>query len=215
MILAIFSADPDRPQWNMDFYRDDKSDSKWGFLVWDLDGGFNYRGEDTEHDTLAWHLRQEPIPRLKVTGSPDNEYKVRSTLVLRRLVENQQFRTAFKSRFQVLLDTILSPEQLNATFDRLLFDYRGTEEVEKLTKTFKLDLVDSFESFQTGCSSHHTFVGWGKRSLLSSRIDKDKYPEVLRLIESGLTEVFPDFKVAAKANNKHEWEYSVTLSWEE
>ena len=59
MILVIFSGDIDRPHRNMDLFREDKPNSKWRFLVWDLDGNFNYRGVGTEHDTLAWHLRQE------------------------------------------------------------------------------------------------------------------------------------------------------------
>lgn len=132
MILAIFSGDLDRPRWNMDLFRENRPDSKWEFLVWDLDGGFGYLGSTAEHDTLAWHLRQEPTQHLKVSGVPDSWNSVRSALVLRRLMENHQFRTTFTNRFLVLLDTILSPEQLNATFDRLLSDYAGTEDIEKL-----------------------------------------------------------------------------------
>lgn len=132
MILAIFSGDPDRPWNNMDFFRDNTPQSKWGFVVWDLDGGFNNRGEGIEHDSLAWHLREQPTPQLKTRGRPDSWQMVKSTVVLRSLMQNEQFRSEFTNRFHELLDSVLSATQLHATFDDLLSDYRATEETEGL-----------------------------------------------------------------------------------
>jgi spore coat protein CotH len=130
-ILHIFIADNDGPDSNADVFRV-SNESPWQFLVWDLDAGFNYRGEFVEHDTLAWNLRDSIRNDLKPYGTADAMQYVESALLLRKLMANDEFRAKFRSRFDYMLETILSTESLMHTFETTMAKYRDAEYVELL-----------------------------------------------------------------------------------
>lgn len=133
--LSIFMADPDRPHSNIDIYRENpgpnRKNSKWRFAVWDFDGGMNYRGIYSEHDTLAWHLRDSIRLDLKPVGNPDSEGKVMATRLLRGLLQNSSFRQKFRDRFSALLATTFSSENLLSTFEEMLADYAPVVPLEE------------------------------------------------------------------------------------
>ena len=133
--LSIFLADSDRPHHNIDLYRSRKSEpeepGQWKFAAWDFDHGLNYRGRYATVDSLAWHLRSQPRPDLKLSGSPDTSNMVTSTTLLRSLMQNPEFRTRFVRRFHELLATTFSPDNLRRTFQAVLEDYAGVIELER------------------------------------------------------------------------------------
>ncbi len=124
--LSIFFADVDRPGGNIDIYRSAgaSQSAKWKFAVWDFDGGLNYRGRYTEHDTLSWHIRESARQDLKLTGSPDNDRSVSATRFLRGLFEYPEFRDEFEAKFVHLLDNELSSENLSRLFQETLEEFQ-------------------------------------------------------------------------------------------
>ncbi|MFB3067281.1 MAG: CotH kinase family protein [Planctomycetota bacterium] len=131
-IFQAFSANSDWPQNNVDVYRARQENAPWRFLVWDMDGGYNYWGVYVEHETFAWTLRDVPRPEWKPHGGPDVAERVPSTLLLRRLTANPGFRAAFRKRCTHWLDTVLSRENLLAMFDRLVADREPLRSIELL-----------------------------------------------------------------------------------
>jgi hypothetical protein len=129
--LSIFMADGDRPQGNIDMFRGNEPGSRWFFGVWDFDGGVNYMGSYTHHDTMFWHLRPGVARDLKLYGVVDNESLVSSTTLLRALMTNQGFRLRFRTRFEDLLTTVLSEENLLSTLESLLADYKSIVPIER------------------------------------------------------------------------------------
>ena len=128
--LSIFMADGDRPHANIDLFRSEAA-GRWWFGVWDFDGGLNYNGSYTDHDTLAWHLRAAPKPALKIYGVPDDPRLASSTTLLRALMANDGFRSRFVRRFEELLGTVFSTEALTREFDAVLADYEAFEQIER------------------------------------------------------------------------------------
>ena len=134
--MSIFLADPERPQWNIDLYREkgdaDRPPGKWKFAVWDFDGGLNYKGLFAHHDTLAWHLRDSLRDDLKIVGQEGDVVEYMSaTRLLRGLMRSAEFRNAFRKRFDELLMTTFSPHSLSVTLDELLRDYHAVLPLEK------------------------------------------------------------------------------------
>lgn len=126
----IFVADYDRPHNNMEIYTDLMRDQRWRFIVYDTDFGFNFLGLHLGHDTLAWHLRDQPRSDLKVGGIRDDPELVRSTLLFRKLMTRGDFKTRFRARFEQLLNGVLSSERTRALFDRVLHEVEPFREVE-------------------------------------------------------------------------------------
>jgi hypothetical protein len=145
--LSIFMADGDRPQNNLDVYRligsQDQAGSKWKFASWDFDGGLNYRGAFVEHDTLAWHLRSQPRPDLKDFGAADNARMLSSTTFLRALLQNEDFRKRFYTRFTELLHSELSSTSLQSMLRELLVEYAEVLPLER--RKFDQDPKSDFD----------------------------------------------------------------------
>jgi len=130
-IFSIFVADGDRPQWNIDLFKSGDAGSRWFFGIWDLDGALNYMGSYVDHDTLAWHLRPGVVKELKLYGVEDNDRMVSSTTLLRALMTNQGFRMRFVSRFEELLSTTLSRENLLRILEGVLSDHESLVPMER------------------------------------------------------------------------------------
>jgi hypothetical protein len=129
--LSIFMADGDRPQWNIDMFRGSQPGSRWFFGIWDFDGGVNYMGSYTNHDTLAWHLRPGVASELKLYGAVDDERMASSTTLLRALMTNAGFRELFYSRFEELLSTVFTEENLVSVLESVLADHESIVPIER------------------------------------------------------------------------------------
>lgn len=131
-ILNIFIGNWDWPQNNIYLLYDKTETRKWHFIIWDTDisygsdGGFY--GHPPDINILLWATRDHTIEGIcKAGDSPDLLW---TTLLLRKLLENTQYKTYFISRFMDLMNTTLHPDTILAIFDRLIDKIRPDIEFE-------------------------------------------------------------------------------------
>lgn len=92
-------------------------DGRWRWIVFDLDMGFiTHAGWDVTHDTLA-HATAE--------GSDFYANPDWSTAVLRNLLDNPGFRTAFINSMAGQMNTIFRPERIDSIVDRVYGEIEG------------------------------------------------------------------------------------------
>lgn len=90
---------------------------KWRWIMWDMDLSFGLDPQiGVSHDTLAWYIRDRLRPDLGPAWADGDLWL---TLMLRRLLESQEYRGYFINRFADLLNTTLSPENVIAKIDAL------------------------------------------------------------------------------------------------
>jgi len=108
-IFQIYAGNWDWPQNNVYTFRVREDGGKWRWIMWDLDDAFDLRSP-TDHNTLVWATRDGARPDLAPPwyreGGGDT---LHTTLILRRLLENQKYRFYFINRLADLLNTTLSP----------------------------------------------------------------------------------------------------------
>jgi hypothetical protein len=114
-IAEIFAANIDWPGNNNDFWRLRSGspgpgsrtghDGRWRWLLYDTDVGFGFVRNNFVHNTLAFATQEGK------TGWPNPD---RSTMILRTLLDNDEFRLKFISRFTDLLNTTFLPERTAA-----------------------------------------------------------------------------------------------------
>ncbi len=99
-IAEIYFNNYDWPATNIKFWRSSDIDNKWRWLFYDIDGGWGvYSRNQLEHATLEGG-----------TSWPNPDW---STLILRKLLENDMFRELFLQRFANLLNTTFQPGSVN------------------------------------------------------------------------------------------------------
>ena len=106
----IMVKNTDWPGNNVKFWSSDEYDSKWRWMVYDLDFGFS----DLYHNTLTFAL--DPNGPVKWPNPPE------STYLLRRLTENQEFRYLFINCFADVLNTLWVPDYINPIIDKMSGD---------------------------------------------------------------------------------------------
>jgi hypothetical protein len=126
-ILLIYAGNVDWPHNNLFAWRPRNPDGPWQPILWDGDLSFGmpwWEGTNgmplnhAEHDTLAWATRDRPRLDLAPPWLADPAGReahgdlLWSTLHLRRLLENAQYRSNFVARFEALLDSTLSPDHI-------------------------------------------------------------------------------------------------------
>lgn len=112
-IAQIFSRNTDWPQNNVDFWRLKTSsnnpdapkghDGRWRWLLYDMDFGFGFTGEDAHTDNMFEYLSDNH------TG---HHAPLWSTFLYRNLLTNDSFRLSFINRFADLLNTTFLPERM-------------------------------------------------------------------------------------------------------
>ncbi|MDP2301106.1 MAG: CotH kinase family protein [Ignavibacteria bacterium] len=110
-IAQIYSANGDWPGSNMKLWRERSSNGKWRWMIYDLDFTFggNSQGLATTN-TLA---------QATATNGPDWPNPPWSTLMLRKLLENTEFKNEFIQRFAAHLNTTFEPEHILNVIDSL------------------------------------------------------------------------------------------------
>jgi hypothetical protein len=118
-IGQIYSANTDWPGNNNDFWRLQTDsykpytpyghDGRWRWLIFDTDFGFNGTNGPT-HNTVAFAT---------AANGPSWPNPPHSTLFLRRLLLNQEFRNHFINRFADLLNTYFLPTRVSSIIDQL------------------------------------------------------------------------------------------------
>jgi hypothetical protein len=120
-LLNIYVGNYDWPDNNSHlFKRLDTPGSKWHWIAWDSDCAF---GPDlVDKNTLAWATRNEPrtdlVPR--AGAWQDKETDFFETLIIRRLLESEEFSEYFVVRFCDLLNTTLRAEHIQAKLDSII-----------------------------------------------------------------------------------------------
>ena len=100
LITEIYCANTDWPNNNTRVWK--SSDGKWRWLLFDLDYGFNCEEYNTNQDTLKYVLDQKDQ---------------RSTIMIRGLLSNEQFRKQYISKFYEYLDSIYSADAVLQTIN--------------------------------------------------------------------------------------------------
>lgn len=122
-LFNIFASNRDWPHHNMYiFRRRDGGDGRWRWISWDADGTFDFLGKGLTHDTLAWATRGQLRHDLRwnaEAGLRDSPDLVGSTLIARKLLENDEYRRRFVSRMAELMSTNLSPKVIEQFLEKL------------------------------------------------------------------------------------------------
>lgn len=106
-VAQIFFDNTDWPGNNIKFWNSDQT--KWRWILFDTDFGFNlYKGTVPNFNTLSFAL--EP----NGPGWPNPPW---STLFLRKLTQNIDFRTKFVNYFADAMNSHFLPEVMNAKID--------------------------------------------------------------------------------------------------
>jgi len=109
VIFQIYYANTDWPGNNIAWWRSRDADGRWRWILYDTDFGLGLM-ESYLHNTLSFAL--EP-------NGPDWPNPPYATLLLRRLMENHEFKQRFINRFADHLNTSLLPSRALAVTDQL------------------------------------------------------------------------------------------------
>lgn len=103
-ISEIFVSNHDWPGFNIKYWQEHGLDTKWRWILYDTDQSFNYYADaGTTSNTL------NDATTSYGSGWPNPPH---STLFLRRLLENMQFRNLFIQRFAAHMNTTFAPDTL-------------------------------------------------------------------------------------------------------
>jgi hypothetical protein len=110
MIIQIYVANTDWPGNNIKYWRE-KQDGKWRWILFDTDFGYGIWG-DNPPDMNS--LREALSPN--GPGWPNPPW---STLMMRKLLENEGFKTQFLQRFAYHIHSTFSTERVEYIIDSL------------------------------------------------------------------------------------------------
>ncbi len=117
-ILNIFVGNWDMPHNNTYMMRERKDSAKWNYILWDTDVSYGSSGNPVEINILEWATRDHPITRYGWSHD-DSEANLWSTLVLRKLLDNPNYRNYFINRFCDLMNSTLSSFHVSSVVDSL------------------------------------------------------------------------------------------------
>ncbi len=111
-LVQMFAAHDDWPQSNAARGRARIPGGRWFWMSWDATRGYGATGH-TGFNAVEWAMHSYAL-------SPhEGGAAIQSTLLLRRLLENNDYRTTFIARAADLLNTTLSAESVTAHMDHL------------------------------------------------------------------------------------------------
>ncbi len=110
MIAEIYFGNTDWPSNNIKFWRPQKTDGKWRWILYDTDFGFGLFNQGATHNTLKFALE---------ANGPSYPNPPWSTLILRRLLLNEEFKTSFINRFADYSNTIFKAENVKKVIQKL------------------------------------------------------------------------------------------------
>ena len=105
-IIQIYAANFDWPYNNTRYWKEQKDGAKWRWMMDDQDGTFGLFNEfKADHNTLVLATSVDSDPE----RNPDW-----STFMLRKLLENDTFKSQFVSKFRTYLSTTFAPTRVKA-----------------------------------------------------------------------------------------------------
>ncbi|MBN2009516.1 lamin tail domain-containing protein [candidate division KSB1 bacterium] len=114
VITQVYCNNINWPYTNCRWWRERKENSKWRWILLDLDFGFGtvYPGFTSEYSDNALELATS------APGSVTDTYPW-STIIFRKLLENENFKNEFIQRFASYLNTIFQPDRVLGIVDSL------------------------------------------------------------------------------------------------
>jgi len=111
MTLQIYIANRDWPGNNLKLWRK-SAHGKWRWIVFDLDYGFGFRLDENGYTDETFHFAT-------ATDGPDHPNPPWSTLLFRKLLENEGFKERFLSTYITHIYSSFDPEWCNYVLDSL------------------------------------------------------------------------------------------------
>lgn len=146
-ITNIFARNTDWPHNNIEFFRKRTDayqpnapygqDGRWRWVLKDTDFGFGADGGENafQHNTLAFATS---------TGDEENPNGSWSTLIFRKLLENESFKNDFINRYADMLNTTYLPARVTAIIDEMK-DKIKNEILEHGKRWGSFNSIDSWE----------------------------------------------------------------------
>ncbi|MEM8859611.1 MAG: CotH kinase family protein [Chloroflexota bacterium] len=103
-IIQMYSGNIDWPHRNVNLFRPNSGDGRWQWIFWDNDSAFALNGVSKLDENMVGFATHPEVD---------------GTVLLRKLMENDGFRNKFTARAELLLSTVLAPENVSAHIDRL------------------------------------------------------------------------------------------------
>lgn len=102
---------------NIKYWRPQTEDGRWRWILYDTDWGFGLHDDEAyRNNSLAFHT---------TPNGPHWPNPPWSTLLLRKLLQNDSFKTRMLNRFADHLNTTFRPERVTAKLDQFYFRYRS------------------------------------------------------------------------------------------
>lgn len=121
VIAQIFVANHDWPGYNIKYWREKGANRKWRWILYDTDQAFAYY-EACMQDRNS--LVDATATGAEASSWPNPES---STLILRKLLENQSFKNQFIQRFAAHLNSTFAPTRVTG----IISDYEAAYSSEK------------------------------------------------------------------------------------
>ena len=114
-ILQIYSGNIDSG--NIKMFRPRTAQGRWHWIMWDMDLALGLSPETpVTHNTLVWYTRESLRPDFRHDWADGD---LRIPTILRKLLQNKEYRNYFIHRFVHLLNKTLHPDHVIATIDEL------------------------------------------------------------------------------------------------
>jgi len=144
LILHIFSAKSDWPSNNIKFWRPRKEDGIWRWMAYDMDFGF---GLDTER----FHMGTYDHNMMELVTDPNGDTWNNppwSTLLIRKMLENPEFRDDFIQRFSNHLNTTFETQRVLDLIEcfKARIEPEIPRHIDRWGGTYALELGYVFES---------------------------------------------------------------------
>ena len=163
-ITNIFIQNTDWPGWNTLFWRKNTlynpnaplgNDGRWRTAIKDTDSGFSLMFDINDHNTLEFAT---------ATGVFEWPNPENSTLILRRLLENQSFKISFINRFADLMNTSFLASRIIEKNN--FFAKRIERDIQEHIKRWKspssfswwkrsVDVINNFAEVRAGYQREH------------------------------------------------------------
>jgi hypothetical protein len=106
----IFIDNKDWPGNNIKYWKSTAPESKWRWIAYDTDFGFGIWGESPNHNTLNFALQ---------SNGPDWPNPPWSTLLLRKLIQNEDFKQQFVNAFADQLNTTWQSSNITSIINEI------------------------------------------------------------------------------------------------
>jgi len=141
-LVQIFAEHDDWPQKNAVRARAHIPGGRWFWMSWDATRGYGAAG-NPDFNAVEWATRSYAI------SQHEGGTWLRSTLLLRSLLQNAEYRATFISRAADMLNTILSSESVLAHIDRSAAQLAGDIHYEENRWPSPLDWRTNVEVLRT------------------------------------------------------------------